>query len=92
MECVLGNFQWQKCICYLDHVIIFSSDFKTTVDNLRTVFSRLQTANSKLTPSKCKFFFQKEVAFLGHIATENGTQCYPEKTESVLDWPCPSNS
>ena len=91
MESVLGTLQWQKCICYLDDVIIFGSDFKTTLDNLRAVFSRLRDANLKLKPSKCKFF-QKEVAFLGHMATERGTQCDPEKTEAVRNWPRPTNS
>lgn len=88
MERVLGNLQWQKCICYLDDVIIFGSDFQTTLDNLRAVFSRLRDANLKLKPTKCKFF-QREVAFLGHIASENGTRCDPEKTIAIQDWPRP---
>ena len=90
MERVLGNLQWVKCICYLDDVIIFGSTFDTTLSNLRAVFSRLKAANLKLKPSKCKFF-QRSVAFLGHIATEYGTRCDPAKTEAIQDWPRPQN-
>ncbi|MEW8548166.1 MAG: pol polyprotein, partial [Candidatus Thiodiazotropha sp.] len=90
MERVLGNLQWVKCICYLDDVIIFGSDFKTTLENLRAVFSRLRAAKLKLKPSKCKFF-QRRVAFLGHVATESGTECDPEKTAAIQNWPRPTN-
>ena len=57
MERVLGNLHWQKCICYLNYVIILLSDFKTTLslDNLRAVFLRLRDANLKIKPSKCNF-------------------------------------
>ena len=68
MERVLENLQWQKCICYLDDVIIFGSDF---LNNLRAVYSKLRSAKLKLKPTKCKFF-QRQVSFLGHIATESG--------------------
>ncbi|MEW8547985.1 MAG: retropepsin-like aspartic protease/reverse transcriptase, partial [Candidatus Thiodiazotropha sp.] len=91
IETVLGSLRWEKCICYLDDVIIFGSDFQTTLDNLRAVFSRLRKANLKLKPSKCKFF-QRQVAFLGHIATESGTRCDPEKIDAVLNWPRPESS
>ena len=91
IENVLGSLRWEKCICYLDDVIIFGSDFQTTLDNLRAVFSRLRSANLKLKPSKCTFF-QRQVAFLGHIATESGTRCDPEKIKAVLNWPRPSSS
>ena len=91
IENVLGSLRWEKCICYLDDVIIFGSDFQTTLDNLRAVFSRLRSANLKLKPSKCTFF-QRQVAFLGHIATESGTRCDPEKIKAVLNWPRPRSS
>ncbi|GBL83023.1 Transposon Ty3-G Gag-Pol polyprotein [Araneus ventricosus] len=44
-------------------------------------FKRLQKANLKLSPKKCRFF-QKEVSYLGHIIS-------PEKTKAVVDWPRP---
>ena len=91
VENVLGPLQWEKCICYLDDVIIFGSDFKTTLDNLRAVFSRFRMAKLRLKTSKCKFF-QREISFLGHIATENGTLCDPEKTAAIQNWPRPKNA
>lgn len=87
MKGVLGNLKWQNCICYLDDVIIFGSDFQTTLDNLRAVFSRLRDANLKLKPSKCNFF-QREVVFRSQIV-ENGTRRDPEKTIAIQNWPKP---
>jgi hypothetical protein len=45
MENVLGSLSWQTCLCYLDDVIIFGKDFKTALENLREVFTRLRLAN-----------------------------------------------
>ena len=91
IERVVGHLQWEKCICYLDDVIIFGSDFKTTLEKLRAVFSMFRAARLVLKASKCKFF-QRRIAILGHIATENGTLCDPEKTAAIQTWPRPTNA
>ena len=91
IEKVVGLLQLEKCICYLDDKIIFGADFKTTLENLQADFSRFRAAKLILKASKCKFF-QRRIAFLGHIATENGTLHDPEKTVAIQDWPRPTNA
>lgn len=88
METVLKNLQWKKCLCYLDDVIVFGTDFEITLSNLREVFLRFREANLKLKPSKCKLF-QKEVQYLGHIVSAQGVQTDPSKTIDVENWPVP---
>ncbi|GBO40610.1 Retrovirus-related Pol polyprotein from transposon 297 [Araneus ventricosus] len=58
------------------------------LNNLRKVFQRLQKANLKLNPKKCRFF-QKEVTYLGHVISAEGVKTDPGKIKAVIDWPRP---
>ncbi|GBM48620.1 Transposon Ty3-I Gag-Pol polyprotein [Araneus ventricosus] len=51
-------------------------------------FKRLQNANLKLSPKKCRFF-QKEVTYLGHVISAEGVKTDPGKIKAVVDWPRP---
>ena len=88
MEQILRGLQWEKCLVYLDDIIIFGSDFLTALSNLRAVFERIEAASLRLKPKKCNFF-QREVAFLGHVVTPDGVACDPAKTETVSNWLAP---
>ena len=90
MEQVLRGLQWEKCLVYLDDIIILGSSFDKQLENLRLVFDRIHTANLKLKPKKCNFF-RREVAFLGHVVTTEGVACDPEKTKAVSDWEIPQS-
>ena len=54
------------------------------------VFERLAAAGLKLKPEKCAFF-QRSVAFLGHIISEDGVSTDPAKTKAVTSWPTPTS-
>ena len=90
MDIVLRGLQWEKCLCYVDDVIVFGSSFEIALENLKTVFERYRQANLKIKPSKCALF-QTEVSFLGHIVNESGIKCDPTKVQKVQEWPVPSN-
>lgn len=87
---VLGKFQWQKCLCYLDDIIVFGNTFDLALKNLQAVFNSLRKANLKLKPRKC-VLFQNHVKFLGHVVSDQGISCDEDKIQTVLDWPIPSN-
>ena len=74
MEKVLMGLQWQKCLVYLDDIIVFGKDFDETLVNLECVMERLKQAGLKLKPSKC-WWFQKSVKYLGHIVSKKGIEC-----------------
>lgn len=88
MERVLGQLQWQICLCYLDDIMVFSSTVTEHLDHLETIFQRLRAAKLKLKPKKCHFF-RKEVTFLGHIVSSEGIATDPAKISKVQDCPAP---
>lgn len=90
IELVLRGLRWEKCLCYLDDIIVFGKSFDQALENLKLVFDRLKASNLTLKPSKC-VLFQKEVPFLGHIVSDKGIQCDPSKLDKVRDWPVPKN-
>ncbi|GBM22032.1 Retrovirus-related Pol polyprotein from transposon 297 [Araneus ventricosus] len=88
METVLRGLTSEACLVYLDDIIIVGRTFQEHLNNIRKVFQRLQNANLKLSPKKCRFF-RKEVSYLGHIISSDGVKTDPEKTKAVVDWPRP---
>ena len=88
MQLVLSGLQWTKAVLYLDDIITFGTTFEETLENLELVFRRLRKAGLVLKPSKCKFF-QKSVEFLGHVVSQEGISCDPNKLEAIKNWPQP---
>ncbi|GBM73447.1 Transposon Ty3-G Gag-Pol polyprotein [Araneus ventricosus] len=88
METVLRGLSSEACLVYLDDIIIVGRTFEAHLNNLRKVFQRLQKANLKLSPKKCRFF-QKEVTYLGHVISAEGVKTDPGKIKAVVDWPRP---
>ncbi|UYV71010.1 K02A2.6-like [Cordylochernes scorpioides] len=71
MEAVLQGLATETCMVYLDDIIVFENNFEEHLSNIEKVFKRLEAANLKLSPKKCKLF-KKEVAYLGHIISAEG--------------------
>ena len=90
MEIVLRGLQFDKCLVYLDDIIVMGENFDSALENLKLVLLRFREANLKLKVSKCKLF-QKEVVFLGHQVSEAGITCDPQKTKIIKHWPRPSD-
>ena len=74
---------------YLDDIIIFRSSFHECLKNLEEVLKKLENANLKLKPKKCKLF-HTEVEYLGRIVSSDGIQADPEKIRAIQDWPVPT--
>ncbi|GBN25305.1 Retrovirus-related Pol polyprotein from transposon 297 [Araneus ventricosus] len=73
METVLRGLSSEACLVYLDDIIIVGRTFEEHLNNLRKVFQRLQKANLKLNPRKCRVF-QKEVTYVGHVISAEGVK------------------
>ena len=89
IKIVLRVFLWERCLCYIDDVIVFGETFEKTLENLELVFGRFRSANLKLKPNKCTLF-QTEVLFLGHMVSNKGISYDPGKVASVENWPVPT--
>jgi transposase InsO family protein len=88
MEQVLADVQWEHCLVYLDDILVAQNTVKRTIESLEKVLTRLRSAGLKLKPSKCTLF-AKKVRYLGHIISEEGIACDPEKVSCVKEWPIP---
>jgi len=91
MTTVLQSENWEKCLIYLDDVLVFGRTFEEHLERLKLVFSRLKEAGLKLSPGKCKLF-QKEVNYLGHVVSPLGITADKEKTIKIKSWPRPSTA
>ena len=90
MDRVLAGLQWETCLVYLDDIIVLGRDVPEMLHRLSDVFNRLQDANLKLKPAKCCLFCH-QVAYLGHIVSEQGVTTDPAKIQKVQDWPTPTS-
>ncbi|UYV60444.1 hypothetical protein LAZ67_1001171, partial [Cordylochernes scorpioides] len=88
MDNVLGNLRWQICLCYLDDVIIYSSDFPTHLKRLEAVLKCFSESNLKLNDKKCRFAFE-ELEILGHITNQQGIKPAEYNIKAVRDFPHP---
>lgn len=90
MEAIFRGLQWKTLLIYLDDVIVFGSTVEEVIERLEAVLVRLRDAKLKLKPKKCHLF-QTEVLYLGHVVSSNGISTDPAKTDSVRNWPTPTN-
>lgn len=88
MQRVLGNLQFSQCLVYLDDIIVYGRNFDQCLNRLTNVLNQIQQSGLKLKPAKCNLF-ERKVNFLGHIVSESGIECDPEKISKISSWPTP---
>jgi hypothetical protein len=90
MQTVLRGLTYDSFLVYLIDVIVTVRTFQEQLLNLRNVFQRFREVHLKLNPRKCQLL-QKEVRYLGHIVSSEGTTTDPEKMKAVWEWLTPKN-
>jgi transposase InsO family protein len=90
MSIILRDCLWQYALCFIDDILVYSSDFNSHILHLTEVFARLRKANMKLHMAKCKFA-AKTVRYLGHLLSKDGIYPDPKKVEAVRTYPQPKN-
>lgn len=90
MDNILLGIQNERCLVYMDDIIIYSPTIHEHIDRLKEVFKRLRKANLKIQPDKCEFL-RKEVAYLGHLVTKDGVKPNPSKVDCIRHFPEPKN-
>ena len=88
MSFVLRNINFKYALVYVDDILIHSSTFDEHLVHLQNVFDRLNEANLKLQPKKCRFAAQR-VEYLGHYFSKHGIEVNPAKLEVVKTYPIP---
>ena len=85
---ILERLTPNKCLVYLDGVLIVGSTFEDHLQNLEVVLQAIKVAGLKLKPSKC-FFSQRNVKYLGFIVSNEGLSPDPEKQKAIKEYPQP---
>lgn len=91
MNIALSGLTYDKCLVYLDDLIVFGKNLENHNRNLMEVFQRLRKVNLKLNPQKCEFL-KKELLYLGHVVSNEGVLPDPEKIIAIKEFPVPTNS
>lgn len=89
MDSVLRGLKWKICMCYLDDVIVYSSNFDEHIRRLRIVLKCLHDAGLILNRKKCAFG-QKKLKILGHLVDQEGIHTDTEKIEAIQKFPTPA--
>jgi RNase H-like domain found in reverse transcriptase/Reverse transcriptase (RNA-dependent DNA polymerase)/Integrase zinc binding domain/Integrase core domain len=90
MDNILLGIQNERCLVYMDDIIVYSPTIQEHIARLTDVFKRLRKANLKIQPDKCEFL-RKEVAYLGHLVTKDGVKPNPDKIKCIENFPEPKN-
>lgn len=85
---MLAGLAREKCLIYLDDILVIGRTFKEHIHNLKEVFGRLPGAGLRLKPSKCRLA-RETVDFLGYTVSRNGISADPNKVSTVANYPTP---
>ena len=85
MSKVLKGLVNEKCMVYLDDLLVMGRSFAEHLQNLQEVLERLREANLRLKPKKCHF------TYLGYIVSESGISADKSKVEAVTSFPIPKS-
>lgn len=90
MDQILTGLQGIEMFVYMDDIVIYACSLREHDIKIDKLMKRLQSANLMLQPDKCEFL-RHEVAYLGHIISENGVRPDPQKIAAVKNFPTPRN-
>lgn len=90
MDDVLRAYIGKICFVYIDDIIIVGETFEEHLENIKTIFETLRSANFRIQPEKCEFV-KNEVEFLGFIVSASGLMPNPKKVHAIKNYPQPTN-
>ena len=88
MDHVLSGLQGIELFVYMDDIVIYGKSLEDHSNKLRALLGRLKEAGLTLQPEKCHFL-KKQIAYLGHVISEDGLKPDSGKIEAVKNFPIP---
>jgi hypothetical protein len=83
MNVIQSGIRWQKCLRYLDDIIVFFSSIKSHVEDLDKVLSLLRDAKVSLRLDKCHLF-RRRVNYLGQMIEPGKLSVQATKVDTIL--------
>lgn len=71
---------------YIHDTIVKGKNFGDHLQNLKTVFERLQRYRVRINPKKCTFSVKSRM-FLGHVVRRTGVKASPIQVQDILKFP-----
>ena len=91
MNSVLSGLLGHNVFCYLDDVIVATTDVQTHLSTLTQVLSCFTKAGLTLKLEKCKFL-RSNIKFLGHRVDKHGIHTLDDKVHAITNFPIPTNA
>lgn len=80
-----------KVFCYIDDIVICTSDFQEHTRLLKAVFDKLKAANLTINMKK-SLFCRSELKYLGYVVDRFGLRTDPSKVGTILNFPVPQDA
>jgi len=77
-------------VCYLDDILIYSTNEKEHAEHVRQVLQRLKDFGLYCKAEKCQFGVS-EVGFLGFVISPEGVSMESDWISTIEDWPTPKS-
>jgi hypothetical protein len=88
MNNILSELIGNRCLVYVDDILILGETLEEHNSKLREVFQKLREFNITIEPDKCEFL-KEELNYLGHVVTADGVKPDKKKITAVIDFPIP---
>ena len=88
METMLSGLARDKCVVYLDDILVVRKSFEEHLWNLREALGWLRKAGLQLKPGKCHQA-KREAVYLGYKVSNQGITTDPSKVNTVKEFLTP---
>ncbi len=85
MNKMLDGLIGTSCLFYLDDIIIYGKMFEDTLANLKLVMACLREQDLLAKAQNCELF-EKSIAFLGHVMSEEGIATDPKRWKRYVTY------
>ena len=81
----------QFVIVFINDILIYSGSGEEHAEHLRIIMQTLREHRLYAKLSKCQFWIDSVVFFLGHLVSAEGVSVDPQKVEAILNWKPPKS-